>query len=167
MSVEVRRILADEWQELRDVRLRALLDAPDAYGSTYEQESGEPDDTWRDLAASGAEGGQGFTAIAVGDTRLEGLAVGAPHHAFPGEVGLFAMWVDPAWRGRGVGRRLVDGVIAWAAIERFPTIRLLVTETNGPAFRLYERCGFVDTGARVPLREGSDLAAVSMIRSLA
>jgi ribosomal protein S18 acetylase RimI-like enzyme len=167
VSVEVRRIVADEWRELRDVRLRALLEAPDAYGSTYEEGTGEPDDTWREWAASGAEGGQGFTATAVGDTGWVGLAVGAPHHAFPGEVGLFAMWVDPAWRGRGVGRRLVDRVIAWAVAERFPTIRLLVTETNEPAFRLYERCGFVDTGERVPLREGSDLAAVSMIRSLA
>ena len=165
--MEVRRIRANEWQALRDVRLRALLDTPDAYGSTYEEESSDPDHKWRDWAVSGADGGSGFTAVATGETGWVGLAVGMPHRAFPGELGLFAMWVDPVWRGRGLGRRLVDDVVAWAVAQRFPTIRLLVTTTNGPAFRLYERCGFIDTGERVPLREGSDLVAATMVRSLA
>lgn len=146
--MEIRRIRADEWRELRELRLRALLDAPDAFTSTYEESAADPKDVWRDWAGGGAEGGEGFTAIAVGEDGWGGMAVGAPHHAFPGEGGLFAMWVDPSVRGGGIAQRLVEEIIEWARTTPFPSIRLRVTTSNGAAIRLYERCGFVDTGER-------------------
>ena len=163
----MRRIRVDEWQELRELRLRALLDAPDAYGSTFEEESQEPESTWRDWAAAGAEGGAGYTAIAVGLDGWVGLGVGAPHLAFPGELGLFAMWVDHNVRREGIGRGIVEEIAASATSARFPSIRLLVTESNEAAIRLYASCGFVDTGGRSPLREGSAVFAISMIKQLA
>ncbi|MGZ6545915.1 MAG: hypothetical protein ACXVEI_11425 [Actinomycetota bacterium] len=35
MADEIRRIGAGEWRELRDLRLRALTDAPDAFTATF------------------------------------------------------------------------------------------------------------------------------------
>ena len=55
--MEIRRIGADEWGELRDLRLRALQDAPDAFGSTYEEESIRTDAEWMEWAAD-ARGGR-------------------------------------------------------------------------------------------------------------
>ncbi|MGZ4130546.1 MAG: N-acetyltransferase family protein [Actinomycetota bacterium] len=162
-GVQIRRILADEWGELRELRLRALVEAPDAFGSAYEAESNDPEETWREWAAEGADGGSCFVAIALDGERWIGMAMGAPHRDHPGEAGLFAMWVDPADRGEGIGRRLVSDVIAWADAAGFPALRLRVTTTNEAATHLYETCGFVDTGGRAPLRDGSDVIAVSMI----
>ncbi len=165
-GVQIRRIRSDEWEALRDIRLRALLDTPDAFGSTHEQEAVDPEDAWRDWTANGAEGGDGFTAVALDGGAWIGLAVGAPHRAFPGEVGLFAMWVDPVFRGQGIGRRLVDEVVAWARTAGFPSIRLLATTTNDAAIRLYDRCGFVDSGERQPLRDGAVIVAMTMTLAL-
>ena len=112
MAVQIRRIGADEWRELRDLRLRALQDAPDAFTATYEEESIHPDGHWTGWATGLAEGGSSFGMVAESERRWIGMAVGGPHRDFPGEAGLFAMWVDPSARGAGVARALVEGVAA-------------------------------------------------------
>ena len=76
------------------------------------------------------------------------------------------MWVAPDARGAGVGRDLVERVVAWAGSHDFPVLRLLVTQTNDGATRLYERCGFTDEGVRLPLRTGSDVTAMSMTMTM-
>lgn len=38
LRVEIREIGAVDWQALRDIRLAALRDAPQAFASTYERE---------------------------------------------------------------------------------------------------------------------------------
>jgi GNAT superfamily N-acetyltransferase len=165
--VEIRRIRPDEWRELRDLRLRALQDAPDAFGSTYEEESGSVDAQWVEWAMEAAEGGSSFGVVTVDDdARWIGMAVGAPHLDHPGEAGLFAMWVDPPARGAGIGRALVENIVRWASSNGFPVLRLRVTRSNDAAVRLYLRCGFADEGQRMPLREGSDVVTMSMTMDL-
>jgi ribosomal protein S18 acetylase RimI-like enzyme len=104
--------------------------------------------------------------VAESDGRWIGMAVGGPHRDYPGEAGLYAMWVDPSARGAGVAHALVEGVVAWARSTGFPVLRLRVTISNDAAVRLYVRCGFSDAGLRVPLREGSDALTMSMTMEL-
>ena len=164
--MDIRRIRADEWVELRDLRLRALQDAPDAFGSTFAEESVRTDAQWMAWAAALAEGGSSFGAVAVDHGGWVAMAVGEPHRDHAGEAGLFAMWVTTDVRGAGVGRDLVERVVAWASSQAFPLLRLLVTQANDGAIRLYERCGFTDEGVRLPLRAGSDVTAMSMTMDL-
>jgi ribosomal protein S18 acetylase RimI-like enzyme len=166
VAVDIRRIRAGEWRELRDLRLRSLQDAPDAFTSTHDEESIRSDAQWTEWATSLAEGGSSFGVVAESERRWIGIAVGAPHRDYPGEAGLFAMWVDPSARGAGVARALVERVVAWAGSARFPVIRLRVTLSNNPAVGLYVRCGFSDAGLRKPLREGSDVMTMSMTMEL-
>jgi hypothetical protein len=44
VGVEVRQVQSADWKELREVRLRALADAPGAFASTLEREAAYPDD---------------------------------------------------------------------------------------------------------------------------
>ncbi|MFW6154209.1 MAG: N-acetyltransferase family protein [Planctomycetota bacterium] len=50
--------------------------------------------------------------------------------------------VDPAWRGRGVGRRLLDTLEAWAAAEGLLRLHLLADRHNTGALGFYERLGW-------------------------
>jgi len=55
---------------------------------------------------------------------------------------LAAMSLIPASRGRGVGRRTMDLLLAEAAARGDRAMVLEVIESNAPAVRLYEACGF-------------------------
>jgi ribosomal protein S18 acetylase RimI-like enzyme len=56
-------------------------------------------------------------------------------------LGLFDLGVEPALRGRGHGRRLLDGLLRWG-IERGARCAYLQVLATNPAIRLYERTGF-------------------------
>jgi streptothricin acetyltransferase len=51
--------------------------------------------------------------------------------------------VDTEFRGRGVGRALMDRAIAWARERNFPGVTLETQDNNVPACKFYEKCGFV------------------------
>jgi GNAT superfamily N-acetyltransferase len=148
----VRRIRADEGAVLRSVRLRALADAPLAFGSIHARELAYPESTWAAWAADSAAGpGQALFLAVGGDEAAVGLASGVirPEHA---EVAhLYAMWVAPEARAAGTGAALVDAVARWAAAHGARVLRTSVTVGNAGAARLYERTGFRPTGEREPL----------------
>lgn len=163
---EVRRAEEAGWRELRRIRLRALRDDPDAFGSTYETEAPHREPDWRSWFTGWTRGARQAVFAATDGHGWVGVALGA---AFPGEPGvahLFAMWVEPSWRRRGVGSALTEAVAGWASELGFERVVLGATETNPAAVALYEAWGFVDTGERRPLRDGSALTTIVMERTL-
>lgn len=68
---------------------------------------------------------------------------------------IYAMWMDPAARGQGAGRILLQQCIAWAKIEGAHHARLSVTAGASPAMQLYKSLGFYPVGKAEPLRQGS------------
>jgi GNAT superfamily N-acetyltransferase len=57
--------------------------------------------------------------------------------------------VGAAYRGRGLGRRLVEHIAAWAAAHGLPRITLLADQGNAAALAFYERLGFALSEMRV------------------
>jgi ribosomal protein S18 acetylase RimI-like enzyme len=149
----VRPIAPDEGEALRAIRLRALADAPLAFGSTHAREAAYPPERWRDWAeASSAGGGSAFFfAVDEASGAPVGLASGTIWEADAETAHLYAMWVAPEARGSGAGAALVDAVVGWAAEHGALRVRTEVTVGNDGAARLYERAGFRDTGERGPL----------------
>jgi GNAT superfamily N-acetyltransferase len=129
-----------DWRRQRTIRLRALADAPDAFAGTLAAEQQLTEADWK--ARLEREDAAMFLAVSSEGADL-GLAVGAPYGTV---AGLYAMWVAPETRGRGVGGRLVDAVIDWATRRGHAAVRLDVGHYNGPAIALYESRGFVATG---------------------
>jgi GNAT superfamily N-acetyltransferase len=148
--VEVRRTTEDDWEALRDVRLRALAEAPYAFGSTLARERDRTEAEWRQWADRGRSG-KGVTFVAVDDERFVGLAGGYPEEEHDDAVHLVAMWVDPAARRGGVGRALIEAVVGWARDRGARVVNLWVSDGNDPAIALYRACGFEPTGDRQPL----------------
>ena len=69
----IERLGPDDWQEFREIRLRALADAPTAFGMTLADAEQQTEDTWR------ARLDQGDPILAVRDEeRL--VAMGAGWH---------------------------------------------------------------------------------------
>ncbi len=158
----VRRLRPDEWGELRALRLRALADAPEAFGATLAEAEADPDAAWQLRAGSDDR----VVIVAESGSRLVGMASGGRAPVDENAAGLYSMWVEPAARGSGVAAAIVAAVIDWAREAGYPVMGLGVTTTNARAIALYERLGFVDSGGRFPLREGSDLEIQIMVRPI-
>jgi GNAT superfamily N-acetyltransferase len=157
--VEIRRVRDDEWRELRELRLEALQDSPDAFWTRYDEALERGDDEWREWTELPCH-------VAVEDGRLVGMVAGFTDRDDETTANLIAMYVAPRARRRGVGRALVEAQVAWAADAGFARISLQVNVANDGAYRLYEALGFGDTGARHPLRDGPHVLA-TMVRDLA
>lgn len=163
----VRRAVIADSERVRDLRLRSLVDAPDAFGMTYEGEVRTPSDAWASLVGGTGWGGRSVVFLAEDDGRAVGLAFGVRHDEEPAEFAhLYAMWVDPEFRRRGHAAGLVGAVIGWAKDAGASRLRLGATETNPAAMELYKSLGFAPTGEADPLRPGSSLTCVVMERSL-
>jgi GNAT superfamily N-acetyltransferase len=153
--MEIRSTTGDDWELVRDVRLRALAEAPLAFGSTLASERDRTEDEWRRWAGRGRSG-DGVMFVADGGDRFVGLASGYHEEEHPDAVHLVSMWVDPAHRSSGLGRRLVEAVVAWARDEGARVVNLWVTDGNEPAIALYRSCGFHPTGDMQPLPSNPD-----------
>jgi ribosomal protein S18 acetylase RimI-like enzyme len=157
----VREITADNWELMRDVRLTALSEAPYAFGSTYAREVAFTEERWRDRVNE-----RSVTFFAQEGRADEAPAGLAGVYVEDGTADLVSMWVRPSARGLGVGEALVGAAASWAKEHDFGSLFLWVTETNAPAKRLYERCGFSPTGERQPLPSDPTLPEVRMSRTL-
>jgi ribosomal protein S18 acetylase RimI-like enzyme len=165
--MEIRRVEPDDWPGIRGVRLRSLEDAPDAFGGTFDDEAAHDEERWRSWATGWVGAGrQALFAAVEGDEWL-GIALGVRWDAEPDAAHLYAMWVDPEHRRRGVGLALVEEVVRWSrAVPGTRRLLLAATISNPAAIALYERCGFADTGDRMPLRDGSSVSTMLMERPL-
>jgi ribosomal protein S18 acetylase RimI-like enzyme len=162
MTITVRRFAAHEWRMYRELRLRALSDAPDAFGSRYDWEAARSDSDWEDRLRISAAAETEMPLVAFFDGTPVGLAWGRQDAHDATLAHLFQVWVSPPFRGRGVGRFLTDAVIAWARDRGIRTLRLGVTASHPAARHLYERVGFVNAGEPEPLRLGSSVLSQPM-----
>ncbi len=71
-------------------------------------------------------------------------------------VGMLGMGVLAAWRGRGIGERLLRAGLDAACAAGIEKIELSVYATNTRARALYEKVGFVLEGTRVRGRKVDD-----------
>ena len=129
------------------MRLRALLDSPGAFGSTYERELAFTQQFWRERV------GDPETVSVLAWQDDEPVGTGGGFQDLPGHLHVVAMWVAPHARGHGVAHLVLDALSSWAE-GRGLLLHLDVENANEPARRLYEAYGFRATGTTSPLREG-------------
>jgi ribosomal protein S18 acetylase RimI-like enzyme len=115
-----------------------------------------PDEVLVAVAAEGAV--VGYAAI--------GPPTPVPSNAHVLMIGALA--VDPAHRGRGLGRRLARAAVAEARARGARRISLRFLGPNAAARRVYEACGFVVEGVLREefLLDGADVDDVLMARDL-
>ena len=158
----IRPLAAGEWRELRDVRIRALEDSPDAFSFTAVQARQQSDAYWQQWAASADDPGRRVFVV-HGPEVLEGLGSARLLDA-RGQIG--AVWLSPRLRGTGLGGRLFDATCAFLVDLGPEAIVLHVTETNLNAIALYRSRGFALTGQSELLRDGSPLRSLEMVLNL-
>ncbi|MBB6435784.1 ribosomal protein S18 acetylase RimI-like enzyme [Streptomyces candidus] len=163
----IRRVRADEWRQVRDLRLAALQDpaAPIAFLETYEDASTRPDTFWQERAANAAQGDAVAQFVAEApdgswDGTVSVLVEGRGSEsafsdpAVMDQTHVVGVFVRPEARGAGLADALFRVGLAWSsAVEepRVQRVRLFVHERNARAQGLYRKLGFERTGVTVPM----------------
>ncbi len=162
-EISVRRIREDEWKAFRSLRLDALRTDPLAFGSTLARESTYPEERWQAWCMDGATGEQNATFVATNPSgELVGMvgtfsAEGRPH--------VWGMWTRPAWRNRGIGRRLMDSLLTW--IDRSSAARPVILDVNPSqtaAVSIYTAYGFRFNGVEGTLGHDPPAVVRQMVR---
>jgi GNAT superfamily N-acetyltransferase len=143
-DLTIRRIRVGEGPQLRAIRLRALADAPDAFGQTLAQASSLGADEYEARARVAAEGQE--RAFFVAETDRGGWVGMIAGHDQGTRVALLSMWVAPPHRRCGVGQRLVRTLLEWAESKSAREVYLFVTDGNDSARALYASMGFAPSG---------------------
>jgi ribosomal protein S18 acetylase RimI-like enzyme len=160
VTPEIVQASVDDWEVVRDIRLRALADSPSAFASSLDEERDRPAEFWgARLAAADAS-----TFLALEAGTAVGLVTVFRTSEHPSRASLVSMWVAPERRGRRLGRALVERVVTWAGARGAKTVELWVTDSNEAARALYEATGFRPTGERQPLPSDPALLESRMTR---
>ena len=141
----IRRATGADWRVYRELRLRSLELAPDAFGSTRAGEGPRPDEWWRERLVTS------HTLVAEVSGAAVGIGTGIRDRHEIGSREIVGLWVEPEFRSRGIAGVLIEQLASWAQDAGARAIALWVSDGN-EARRLYERCGFVATGQRDVVR---------------
>lgn len=142
-AVTVCRLVADDWQVYRAIRLAMLQESPSAFGSTHADAASFDERLWRQRLTDGA-----VLLARVGDVPAGSAMYSEYGTTDAADANLFGMWVDPAFRRKRVGRALLSSVVAFAREAGKRRLLLHVMADNAEAKVFYERAGFAFTGQR-------------------
>jgi RimJ/RimL family protein N-acetyltransferase len=134
---------------LRDIRLTALRESPQAFLSTYGRERVYEDYHWRAEFDRG-DWNIGFCAgepiSLLGVTRDDETPADACYLEY--------LWVAPRYRRLGVALRMIKVILDRLSEAGVRTVFLWVLDGNDIAIQVYERAGFVRTNHSQPARPG-------------
>ncbi|HEY3977700.1 MAG TPA: GNAT family N-acetyltransferase [Streptosporangiaceae bacterium] len=157
----VKILTAASWTLLKDMRLAALSESPQAFLSTHQREVSWGEGQWRAEFDRG-EWSVGF--LAGGAVSLLGATrtPSTPRY----ECYLEYMWVTPARRGSGLAYDMLAITFDRLRAEGVRTAFLYVLDGNDAAMRLYKRAGFTSADEPVPLPDYPGRSEELLQRSL-
>ena len=162
--VRIRRIASDDGLMLRELRLRSIADAPNAFGQPIEEARGRPENEWHRSARQSSHGDNRTWLLAEYASRTVGLVQGRKRR--PSTLLLFSMWVDPSARRLGVGRALIESLEAWGGGWNAAETILWVYGKNADAIRFYRDLGFEVIEGGHDAEAGSRFGALAMRRDI-
>src|SRR5690348_2237390 len=143
------------------MRLRTMTEADIPEGMRLKEVSGWNQTTqdWKRFLNASPLG----CLVAEVDSRVVGTAATIPYEDKFAWIGM--VLVDPEYRGRGIGTRLLEKAIAYLDETKIPTMKLDATPQGRP---LYEKLGFVKEYEieRVILERGPEQLPNSRVTSV-
>jgi ribosomal protein S18 acetylase RimI-like enzyme len=136
MSFSIRQLGPDDVNAYRQVRLKALMDHPEAYGVSPESFSKRTD---QEIASFLSE----FSVFGLFDPELCGIAAfqQSTQERERHRGGIYQVYAAPHLRGTGAARELIDHIAQYAKAY-VSQLHLGVGTENHSALRLYEKAGF-------------------------
>lgn len=145
--IEIRMLLPYQWQLYKTIRCAALAEAPYAYSSRLDDALKRSDEDWQQLTRQYASDPNSVTYFAFEHEHQCGMSACVVDG---GEAEMFAVWVDPAFRRKGVGGQLVEFARTWSESRGARKLKVGVFDDNPGALIFYRLAGFTDLGLIKP-----------------
>ena len=144
--MEVRTLDSGDVVAFRALRLAALRECPTAFSSSYEEECDIPLAQQAQRMAPDAD--HAIFGAFDGDTLVGTIGLyRETSRKLAHKAVIWGVYVAPAFRGRGVGRMLLERVLAHAtAMSDLLQVTLGVNTANAAAIALYKAVGFEPFG---------------------
>lgn len=155
--MDIRLTDTKDWTLLKQVRLAALLDAPSAFGVSYQTAAGYSDAQWRERASPG---GTEFWLAFEGQNTV-GMVGAAVNDS--NRYNLIGMWVAPAARGSDAATKLMEAVKSRARERGHENVFLDVSPANERASHFYLKQGFSFIDEWQALESHPDISVQTMV----
>lgn len=176
-AFELIQPVEDDWELVRELRLRMVRDTPIAFLETETEVLAIDEPDWRArIARSLGARNTRYVAVApdgswVG-TMSAFLSDGEPSYLTDAKSGalranLVGVFVDPGWRGdAGVADALLVAIADWSRGHGLAELYLHVGDVNERARRYYAKRGFRETGVVATIPEQPGTGEVEMVMPL-
>jgi GNAT superfamily N-acetyltransferase len=159
--LRVRRIDRTDWAALRAIRLEALTDAPEAFGSTLDGALRLSARQWRAKVTTS------HYFLAERDGAVIGMVSGGFNDQYPGTHWLYGMYVTPTARGSGAAKLLVRAIVDWAREDGGDELYLHVASGAPRARAFYDKSGFTLTGEPFTMERDPNVTMYTMKKLIA
>ena len=139
--IEVKTLTEDRWQDYRAFRLESLKKAPLAFGSSWEEEINLPEEAWKRHIKN--------TYFALDGNKIVGTLVWVRDTMVKTKhiTNIYGVYVAEEYRGRGVGKKLMDTALARTQeSDGIIKVKLAVNPVQKAALKLYKSYGFKIAG---------------------
>ena len=138
-GVELRVLAAADWDAVADIYWDGIRDGLATF------ETAIP--SWEDWAAAHPPG---LRLVAEAGVAIVGWIAAAPVSTRRADRGVVehSVYVAADWRRKGIGRLLLEGLIARTEAAEIWTIQTSVFPENRASLALHLRCGFREVGVR-------------------
>jgi GNAT superfamily N-acetyltransferase len=140
-EVNTYELVPDEWERLRDIRLRSLKESPEAFGARFEIMSSFTETQWRDEFSKLTHLVASTDQVDISTMTIEIL-----EGDFGATCWIGSCWSDPIFRGKGALRAMFEHLDQNADTRGWSKQGLGVWIDNYSAITAYERLGFVAMG---------------------
>lgn len=140
-EIIIRKASVKDWKKFKEIRLDALRNNPEAFGSAYEEEVNRTDNRWKNSLRN--KNKVVFLAldkeIPVGLSKIAYESAIKMNHL----AHIYSVYVKPEYRGRKISNRLIKSVLADAKNKKIiKKVKLNVVTKQLPAINLYKKFGF-------------------------
>lgn len=121
MNISIRQIDKNDWQEFREIRLKALQSDPKVFGSNYEREIKFSNQEWKDWC--GAKN-QAIFFILVDENPIGITGIFIPQDTDEKiKAVLWGSWLESDYRRQGISELMYQARIDWA--KQQPELKII------------------------------------------
>ena len=152
MNITIKILSPQNVNDFKKIRLSALLQAPEMFGSTYTTEVTHQDIYFKNCLLNS------IAFAAYHDKDIIGIAVLVRESAIriAHKAHLASVFIEPKFQQKGIAHILLNTAIKHARAQQIEQILLTVVEDNMIAINLYKKLGFQIYGTEISALKDQD-----------